>query len=106
MGAGGESVPPLSAEQQAVLDGLDRQAEPECAVRTAVRHHAEVALRCRNEDCRNLVLMCRAHAQAAAFVHMGHSIEAVMHGQLPVISCVRCGRSRETLEELVEVVEL
>lgn len=106
MGASGESVPPLTPEEAAVLAQLDRQAEPDCAVLTGVRHKAEVALRCRTEGCTGLVLICKEHAYVAAASHLGHGIRAAMNGQMSVVTCSTCGTTRETLEELVEVVQL
>lgn len=106
MGVGGESVPPLTPEESAVLQQLDAQAEPDCSVALGARHPAEVALRCKTEGCTGLVLICRAHAAAAALHHLGHGLRAHMQGQLAVVSCATCGTTRETLEELVEVVAL
>lgn len=88
----------------AVLAALDMTAR--CSVIGPAAHPAEVGLKCRGEDCGHVILACKSHARGLA---AGIALEAMMahlQGGIAVLKCKACGRSAESVDELVEVVHL
>lgn len=94
----------LTAAQLEMLDRLDAQAHPSCAVKS-LPHAAEVALRCRGCS-QSVVLICRHHALLYAASQAAKAIQQITAGGMLVNYCANCHRTTESFDELVEVVEL